>query len=566
MRTITFFSFKGGVGRTNLLLNAAYALAQRGSFVVVADWDLHAPGLSIMADMAQPDPEPDCSPPYDVRAGVLDFLDGLLPFDPESTIPDPLSMVQPTRLAHKARAKEDGFTGDIWFIPAGPFDPADENNRYHALLRQLQGQDFSESAAARKNFPQIIRLFCEQVEKVRNPAMEDRPPDYLLIDARTGMTEIGDMVLSGENNTIQRMVLVTGFNDQNLGGLEVTLRALRKQILPGEMCNRLTIAVSPVPQGEELLKQQRFLRLNRLIAGLARDIGHGEKETMPKMHSIPYHPRIALSEALMVQEFPDSEPAKAIQILVDAIRIQTESFPEESERKRRLLVDAGPALEKILDHKPKEGLGGRLPIFPHPPWSQQPVWNWPDPSVGVKEFAPLLSSDHSVLLNGLARTISLAEKDILAILDNLPQMGALQRLSLIQTLRAEFSQFGETDRNSWIPQFNESFAHWVIWLNLWCQKMGGDRDTILQSVLSGDRDDVLGVWPKIGYFWFLLARFLAENNSLALAERAYQKSQALDPDFVWLWIELGNVLSDQPDRLQEAESLRRCAPPLPCMD
>ena len=42
---ITFYSYKGGVGRSMALANVAELLAQRGYSVVVCDWDLEAPGL-----------------------------------------------------------------------------------------------------------------------------------------------------------------------------------------------------------------------------------------------------------------------------------------------------------------------------------------------------------------------------------------------------------------------------------------------------------------------------------------------------------------------------------------
>jgi cellulose biosynthesis protein BcsQ len=48
MEIITFFSFKGGVGRTQSLLNTACEFAQRGKNVLLIDFDLHAPGLSLM--------------------------------------------------------------------------------------------------------------------------------------------------------------------------------------------------------------------------------------------------------------------------------------------------------------------------------------------------------------------------------------------------------------------------------------------------------------------------------------------------------------------------------------
>jgi len=41
----TFYSFKGGVGRSMALANAAALLAKWGYSVLVVDWDLEAPGI-----------------------------------------------------------------------------------------------------------------------------------------------------------------------------------------------------------------------------------------------------------------------------------------------------------------------------------------------------------------------------------------------------------------------------------------------------------------------------------------------------------------------------------------
>jgi MinD-like ATPase involved in chromosome partitioning or flagellar assembly len=41
-RLITFYSYKGGVGRTFALANIAVLLAKRGRKVLVIDWDLEA--------------------------------------------------------------------------------------------------------------------------------------------------------------------------------------------------------------------------------------------------------------------------------------------------------------------------------------------------------------------------------------------------------------------------------------------------------------------------------------------------------------------------------------------
>lgn len=43
---VSFYSYKGGVGRTLALANVAAALAGWGYRVLALDWDLEAPGLS----------------------------------------------------------------------------------------------------------------------------------------------------------------------------------------------------------------------------------------------------------------------------------------------------------------------------------------------------------------------------------------------------------------------------------------------------------------------------------------------------------------------------------------
>ena len=42
---ITFYSYKGGTGRSMALANVAWILASAGKRVLTIDWDLEAPGL-----------------------------------------------------------------------------------------------------------------------------------------------------------------------------------------------------------------------------------------------------------------------------------------------------------------------------------------------------------------------------------------------------------------------------------------------------------------------------------------------------------------------------------------
>jgi|SRR6516165_2113924 Mrp family chromosome partitioning ATPase len=43
-RIITFYSFKGGTGRSMALANVAWILASAGKRVLTIDWDMEAPG------------------------------------------------------------------------------------------------------------------------------------------------------------------------------------------------------------------------------------------------------------------------------------------------------------------------------------------------------------------------------------------------------------------------------------------------------------------------------------------------------------------------------------------
>ena len=64
MFTVTFYSFKGGVGRTLALMNVAAELAKTGNNVAVLDFDLEAPGLNTF----------ECFKDDLSKLGLLDFI------------------------------------------------------------------------------------------------------------------------------------------------------------------------------------------------------------------------------------------------------------------------------------------------------------------------------------------------------------------------------------------------------------------------------------------------------------------------------------------------------------
>ena len=64
---VTFYSFKGGTGRTMALANVAWILAANGERVLIADWDLESPGLHRFF-------KPFMDPGVAQRPGVVDFI------------------------------------------------------------------------------------------------------------------------------------------------------------------------------------------------------------------------------------------------------------------------------------------------------------------------------------------------------------------------------------------------------------------------------------------------------------------------------------------------------------
>src|SRR5258708_26025756 len=65
---VTFYSYKGGTGRSMAVANVAWILASNGKRVLVVDWDLEAPGLHRYFRPFLPDPDILSSP------GVIDFV------------------------------------------------------------------------------------------------------------------------------------------------------------------------------------------------------------------------------------------------------------------------------------------------------------------------------------------------------------------------------------------------------------------------------------------------------------------------------------------------------------
>lgn len=209
MYVTTFYSFKGGVGRTMALVNVAVELALQGKRVVAVDFDLEAPGLDTF----------DLGRPAETTPGILDFVETYLETDRAPDAKDFLFESPPLG--------ENG--GRLWVMPSGSHD-----ERYARRLSALDWQ------ALYEHFDGY--LLFEDLKAQWRDALE---ADYVLIDSRTGHTDVGGICTRQLPDAV---VLLFFPNQQNLRGLTKVVRDIRAEAKgPREKRIDLHYVVSNVP-------------------------------------------------------------------------------------------------------------------------------------------------------------------------------------------------------------------------------------------------------------------------------------------------------------------------------
>jgi MinD-like ATPase involved in chromosome partitioning or flagellar assembly/tetratricopeptide (TPR) repeat protein len=218
MKTITFYSYKGGTGRSLALANAARYLARLGFKVVALDFDLEAPGLhykfSTSADGG----------PLPVRAGVADYIQS---FIVEGRVP---SSLKDFTLDVRVPGVDKPL---VHLIPAGDVP----SREYWLKLSRINWNDLFYSKEAKG-----VQVFLELKSRIS----DELKPDFLLIDSRTGITEMGGVATTLLADKVICLVLPT---PENLEGARAVLRSLRRsrrETGGGDL--ELTVALSRLPQ------------------------------------------------------------------------------------------------------------------------------------------------------------------------------------------------------------------------------------------------------------------------------------------------------------------------------
>lgn len=198
----TFYSYKGGVGRTLALANVAVLLAQWGYRVLCVDWDLEAPGLHLYYEHLDPARTP----------GVVELVEGL-------------HGAGPVRWREHTTAVAAPGTGDrLWMMPAG-----DRDSHYFGRMQDLDWESLYRDHG-----------LGEVLEALRAEWTDEY--DFVLIDSRTGVTDIGGIC------TVQLPDIVAFLftpNRQSVeGSLDIMSRAeARRDELPVDRAKLLGLPV-----------------------------------------------------------------------------------------------------------------------------------------------------------------------------------------------------------------------------------------------------------------------------------------------------------------------------------
>lgn len=212
----TFYSFKGGVGRTTALLLTAALRARSGSRVLCIDLDLEAPGVADAVGIAP-------------THGMLDLL-----------------------LHHHVHGRLDatevrGAIQSCEVEPGASFDVLPASLVDSSYVERVARLDYLGSAATPTASP-VAAALCAILKLVK--------PDYdvILIDARAGVHDLGGLAMLDMSHAT---VIVFRPDQQALAGLDIVLPTFARRRPP--QARRLVIALSFAPIDDE----QRVVKLQR---------------------------------------------------------------------------------------------------------------------------------------------------------------------------------------------------------------------------------------------------------------------------------------------------------------
>ena len=278
---VTFYSFKGGTGRTMALANVAWILASNGKRVLAMDWDLEAPGLHRYFAPFLGDPE------LDSTRGLIDLIRGFDLARPRPADGDYSQYARVERFASTLAVNFDSG-GYVDFVSPGRKTP-----EYSETINTYDWKGFYD----RRGGAAFLHALREDMR---------RNYDYALIDSRTGWSDT-----SGITTMAMPDVLVDCFtlNTQSVDGSASVAGDVRRSVPH--------VRILPVPMRVEDAEQEK-LAISR---GHARQRFQEFLKDTPRAADpdgywgsveIPYKPFFAYEEVLATVADTPRQPASLL--------------------------------------------------------------------------------------------------------------------------------------------------------------------------------------------------------------------------------------------------------------
>jgi MinD-like ATPase involved in chromosome partitioning or flagellar assembly len=298
METITFYSYKGGTGRSLALANAAVYLAKLGFKVVALDFDLEAPGLHYKLSLDED------GSPLNVKRGVVDYVmtflkDGDVSSPLKDFIVDVLVPGIETPLVH--------------LLPAGRAPSID----YWSKLSRIDWHDLFYKSGAKG-----VQIFRELQSRI----LDEYQPDFLLVDSRTGITEMGGVATTLLADKVLCLVSPTLENLEGARAVLQSLKRSRREKYGTDL--EIIVAVSRLPEmrGQEV---EREREVTERILSMMNEGAEDPKDTLSFKGVFVLHSEAALQVREALRVGSGTNPDESV-LLRDYLRLFASFVPKQS--------------------------------------------------------------------------------------------------------------------------------------------------------------------------------------------------------------------------------------------
>ncbi len=555
-RVFTFYSYKGGVGRSMALLNMAYYLHARGRHVLIVDLDLDAPGASgflqrneeLVPENGKRDVIDLLSLVVDTARGASSEPDAPLPPLPSLRFEAFLRSVRPDKFAESALVN----------APRARFDvlAADMDRDYTSRLSALELSTLSAGkiAVASDSLRGILLNHRFPFHQPWQEVGEGPLPtayDYILVDSRTGLSEIGGLCVGPLSD---RLIVLSGLNDQNIAGTKHFLsiiglepkarpanadawddddKAELDSPRPATIGPKPTLLVaSPVPGGEMTYKKARMAVLENAI-GIAPV-------------KLSYHPQMALMETIFVRIYPDEylalEYAKLAELVMSMIGDTSEQLHARIGRlfgPRRSSEETETESAMLPRRLAKIALEGSPSDF-----------QMPESELRKRGVAPHIVDQTRRLRISLAPSNERKASLWLTWADELDTEEA-RKAGNPEVFRSMDGMYRKAIAA--LPIFYSGFFNWGTSLLEWARmKTGGEAEALFaqagakyQQALSikPDSHTTLNNWGSSLGEWAKLKTGAEAEALFAQAGKKYEQALAIKPDKYEALLNWGNTLS-----------------------